>query len=122
MESVPGRLCERRGAVRTLAGRYRLHRPIGVGGMGVVWLAHDQTLDRKVAVKTLTPQADVDRRALTEALAAARLSHPNIASIYDFGRVRRRAHPPTPYLVMEFVAGETLAGRFKRGWRPSLDM
>lgn len=74
---------------RALAGRYRLIERIAAGAMGAVWAAWDGALDRRVAVKILNEGLSEDRRYVErfrrEALAAARLSHPNIARILDYG-------------------------------------
>ncbi|MEV0713457.1 serine/threonine-protein kinase [Asanoa sp. NPDC050611] len=97
-----------------LGARYRLTSRLGAGGMGVVWQAYDRVLDRDVAIKLLAPQfardAEFRRRILAEARAAARLSHPHIASVYDYGESDRR-----PYVVMELLHGRSLEQRLKRG-------
>ena len=99
----------------TVGGRYRLMTEVGTGGMASVWRAVDVRLDRTVAVKLLRPDlAESPRaqeRAKIEARAAARLVHPNIAVIHDAGHVRRGLRRRLPYLVMEFVDGETLCQR-----------
>src|SRR5437868_1243377 len=84
--------------------RYRLVRRLGSGGFGTVWLAHDERLDRPVAVKRV-PTADAEQaeRARREALVAARLSHPGIVALYEAG-----ADDSACYLVSELVRGETL--------------
>lgn len=91
-----------------LAGRYRLERLIAAGGMGQVWLATDETLGRDVAVKLLNADASRDEvfahRFRQEARALARLSHPAIVAVHDFGD-----DEGDPYLVMEYVAGRTVA-------------
>ncbi|HET7869981.1 MAG TPA: protein kinase [Actinomycetota bacterium] len=96
-----------------LGDRYRLVRMIGSGGMGTVWEAEDETLGRPVAVKVLSESLAAGERAVRrferEAKAAARLSGPYIAAVYDFGRSEGR-----PYIVMELVSGETLADRLAR--------
>jgi serine/threonine protein kinase len=96
-----------------LGDRYRLVRMIGSGGMGAVWEAEDETLGRPVAVKVLSESLAAGERAVRrferEAQAAARLSGPYIAAVYDFGRSEGR-----PYIVMELVRGETLADRLAR--------
>ncbi|MDX6677318.1 MAG: eukaryotic-like serine/threonine-protein kinase, partial [Solirubrobacteraceae bacterium] len=85
-------------------GRYRLVRRIGAGGMGVVYLAHDEHLEREVAVKRISIELDPDGRGEREALAAARLSHPGIVALYESGR-----DDDAVYLVSELVRGRTLA-------------
>lgn len=91
-----------------LAGRYRLRDRIGVGGMATVWLAHDEVLSRRVAVKLIAPDLARDpefrRRFRDEARSAARLSHPNIVTVHDYGESGGR-----PYIVMELLTGSTLA-------------
>jgi tetratricopeptide (TPR) repeat protein len=90
----------------TIQGRYRIEDPLGRGGMGVVYAAHDELLDRPVAVKMLT-RAALDesgrQRFLREARAAAALNHTNVVAIYDAGEDDGR-----PYLVMEKVEGRSL--------------
>ncbi len=90
-----------------IAGRYRLHDPIGRGAMGEVWRAFDETLGRPVAVKLLLPQ-DTDPTAASrfrlEAQTAGRLSHPHVVGVFDFGEHEHRL-----FLVMELVEGDSLA-------------
>ena len=97
----------------TLGQRYRLLRRIATGGMGSVWEAEDSVLHRSVAVKVLLEGLAADERFLErfrrEARAAAGLSHPNVASVYDYGE-----EGGTPYIVMELIRGETLAERLRR--------
>ncbi len=92
---------------RLVDGKYRLDRRIGRGGMGAVYEAHDARLSRKVAVKvmmgSLFGNRDALRRFEREARASARLNHPNIVLIHDFGRVGGDG----AYLVMELLVGET---------------
>ena len=99
---------------RTIEGRYRLDRLLGKGGMGAVYAATDLRLRRRVAVKLLTGSMFGDPEALhrfeREAQAAARLQHPHIISVHDYGTLGAAG----AYLVMELVAGETLAARLKR--------
>ena len=103
----------------TVVGRYLVLGRIGEGGMGVVYESYDPELDRKVALKLISPQKtrnmeDARVRLLREALALARLSHPNIVTIYDVGTYREQV-----WLAMEFVAGETLgawARQSPRSW------
>jgi serine/threonine protein kinase len=87
---------------------------VGVGGMGTVWEAEDELLQRRVAVKILSDGLAGNEQALgrfeREAKATARLTGPHIAAVYDFGRDRA----DRPYIVMELVEGETLAARLQR--------
>ena len=112
--------------MRTLGGRYRLVQRVGIGGMSEVWRAHDEVLDRHVAIKIMAPSAegslaDADAVDLIqmEARAAARLAHPNVAAVHDFGT----STTPTrevPYIVMELVEGQTLGEHLSGGpldWR-----
>jgi eukaryotic-like serine/threonine-protein kinase len=98
------------GAGTVLAGRYRLERRIGSGGMASVWLARDEDLGRDVAVKvladTLAEEPGYLERFRREATLAAGFSHPNLVRVFDYSPARER-----PYLVMEYVAGGTLADR-----------
>src|SRR5690606_19773968 len=98
-------------APRTVGGRYRLDRRLGTGGMGAVFEAHDLRLERTVAVKVLLGRAFGRRAALRrfhrEARAAARLSHPNIVSVHDYGSLEGDG----AFLVMERVRGVTLRER-----------
>ncbi len=91
--------------------RYDVERPLGSGGMGEVYLAHDMTLGRDVALKLLRSQFAKDResaeRFKREATSAARLSHPNIVQVYDRGD----AKDGTSYIAMEYVPGGTLKDR-----------
>jgi serine/threonine-protein kinase len=86
---------------------YRIERTLGVGGMGVVALAHDERLDRRVAIKLIKPElfALPEMRTYfdTEARAMARVSHPNVVHVYAFGE-----HRSVPYFVMEYVEGRTV--------------
>lgn len=110
--------------MRILQQRYRLDEPVGQGGMAVVWRGFDLRLQRTVAVKMLSSELLDDpaarERLRAEALAAARLDHPHIAGVFDYGEQRQR-RKRVPFLVMEFVDGETLAGRLQRSgpmaWR-----
>jgi len=90
-----------------LGGRYRLERRIAGGGMATVWFGEDVDLRRPVAVKVLSDVLATDpayrARFRREATVAARLAHPNLVRIYDFGDGER------PYLVMEYVEGASLA-------------
>jgi eukaryotic-like serine/threonine-protein kinase len=94
-------------------GRYRVEQPLGTGAMGLVVLARDTVLDRRVAVKVLADHLAADdafrQRFLREARLAARLCHPNIVQVFDAGEDGR------PFLVMEYVDGGTVADRLARG-------
>jgi eukaryotic-like serine/threonine-protein kinase len=100
----------------TLGGRYRLVYRIATGGMGTVWRAEDTVLDRPVAVKLLSDALGQDARFVErfrrEARAAAGLSHPNVAGVYDYGEDDGR-----PFIVMELLEGETLGARLHREGR-----
>ena len=95
-------------------GRYRLVRRIATGGMGEVWQADDTVLGRRVALKVLVEELAADdratRRFVREARATARLAHPNVARVFDFGR-----GGGAPFLVMELLEGDTLAARLASG-------
>jgi serine/threonine-protein kinase len=99
---------------RTLDGKYRLDRLIGRGGMGAVYEARDLRLGRLVAVKVMLGGAfgheSALRRFRREAQAVARLSHPNIVALYDFGELEGGG----AYLVMELLHGATLRSEMKR--------
>ena len=101
-----------------LDGRYRVLRTLGAGGMGEVLLAEDTTLSRRVAIKRLPEGRRLDaaarERILREARAAAALDHPHICPVYE---VHAAADPP--FIVMQFVEGETLAARLRRGPLPA---
>lgn len=97
----------------TIAGRYVLEAEISKGGMATVWRARDDVLARPVAVKILHPHLSEDdaflERFRREALAAARLTHPYIVSIYDTGTHPRAGDADLHYIVMELCGGGTLA-------------
>jgi tRNA A-37 threonylcarbamoyl transferase component Bud32 len=96
-----------------LSGRYKLEAKLGSGGMSTVYLARDTTLDRQVAVKILhremSEQEDQLQRFRQEARAVAKLSHPNVVAVIDAGE--DGGHP---YIVFEYVEGETLKQRINR--------
>src|ERR1700692_4456883 len=98
----------------TLLGQYEIRSPLGAGGMGEVYRAHDTRLDREVAIKvlpdSLTADPDRLRRFEQEARAAAALNHPNILSVYQMA-----THEGVSYMVSELLDGETLRERLKRG-------
>ena len=100
---------------------YRIREQIGAGGMGVVFLAHDEQLERDVAIKLLPPGTLSDeasrRRFRKEAVSLARLNHPNIATIHEFG-----TEDGTDFLVTEYIAGQTLSDRIATGPLPSTEV
>ncbi len=95
-------------------GRYEIRSKIGAGGMGEVYLAEDQRLHRKVALKVLpadlASHRDRMRRFEQEATAAAALNHQNIAHIYEIGEAEG-----VNYIAMEFIDGQTLREVIQRG-------
>ena len=100
-------------------GVYRVLGPLGSGSMGVVLLAEDVSLDRRVAIKfihsALQPD-DFRDRFTAEARAMARVSHPNVLQIYAFGQ-----HAGSPYFAMEFIEGQTVEQWLRTGSPPDLD-
>jgi tRNA A-37 threonylcarbamoyl transferase component Bud32 len=96
-----------------LSGRYRLEAKLGSGGMSTVYLASDDTLDRPVAVKVMhremSEQEDQLQRFRQEARAVAKLTHPNVVSVIDAGE-----DGGYPYIVFEYIKGETLKQRIGR--------
>jgi TolB-like protein/predicted Ser/Thr protein kinase len=97
-----------------IAGKYRIVEEIGQGGMGIVYKAEDIQLQRPVALKFLPPHLmdspELKDRFLIEARAAAALSHPNICVIHEVGETEGR-----PYIAMEYVEGETLKDKRRKG-------
>ncbi|ABC83217.1 serine/threonine protein kinase with WD40 repeats [Anaeromyxobacter dehalogenans 2CP-C] len=97
-----------------VVGRFELLREIGRGGFGLVFEARDRELGRLVAFKAMRPSraepAALEKPLREEAEAAARLNHPNVVTLHDFG-----IHEGTPYLILELLRGETLQQRLKRG-------
>ena len=95
-------------------GHYRLIEVIGAGGMGVVYRAHDERLERDVALKLLSAGMLADeearKRFRNEALALSRLNHPNIATVHDFN-----TQDGLDFLVLEYIPGETLHHRLASG-------
>jgi eukaryotic-like serine/threonine-protein kinase len=100
----------------TLNGRYRLEARIGAGGMSTVYRALDETLQRQVAIKLMNREVATDsdqlERFRREARAVAQLSHPHIVGVIDAGEDEGR-----PYIVFEYVEGETLKERIRRQGR-----
>ena len=105
---------------KVLGGRYEVLRRIGAGGMGIVYLAKHQSLDRNVVVKVLRmDDAAADEEAMArfarEAKGLSKLDHANIVTIHDFGN-----EGDINYIVMEYIQGETLKARLKRAKRFSM--
>ncbi|MFZ0691004.1 MAG: protein kinase [Acidobacteriaceae bacterium] len=104
-------------AAGTRLGRYVIVEPLGAGGMGVVYRARDEKLERVVAIKMLTPGVltgeEARRHFRREALALAKLNHPRIAAVYDVGE-----QDGADYIVMELVEGESLAAKLRAGPLP----
>jgi hypothetical protein len=102
---------------RTIDNKSRLEQMIGRGGMGAVYEATDLRLDRRIAIKIMLGNMFGDRTALRrferEAQASARLNHPNIITVYDYGGIRTDG----AYLVMEMVRGATLRSELQRAGR-----
>lgn len=117
-------------SAQRIGDRYRLVEKLGTGGMSVVWRGYDEILGRAVAVKVLTPQLARDHtfrdRLRQEALAAARLCHPHITGIFDFGESPLSERLTVPYVVMELNEGESVAARVNRDgplpWRDAVTM
>src|SRR3712207_123858 len=104
----------------SLGGRYRLDAQIGSGGMSTVYRAFDTVLERQVAVKLMhrdiAHNPDQLERFRREARAVAQLNHPHIVQVIDAGEETDPAQPDhsTPYIVFEYVEGETLKDRIRR--------
>ncbi len=108
------RMSTQAAASRLVAGRYRLGPVIGRGAMGVVYRAHDERLGRDVAIKflrrDLAAHESVRDRFEREAMAAARLLHPNVVTVFDSGE-----EDGEPHIVMECLPGRTLADELREG-------
>ena len=93
---------------------YRVLEQIGAGGMGVVYRARDEQLERDVAIKVLPSRVladeDARKRFRKEALSLARLNHPNIATVHEFG-----TQGDVDFLVVEYIPGTTLDAKLARG-------
>jgi serine/threonine protein kinase len=100
---------------------YRIIEEIGRGGMGVVFRAHDQHLDREVAIKVLSPGTITDeaarKRLRKEALTLSKLNHPHIATAHDFDTQRG-----VDFLVMEYIPGITLSEKLAAGPLPEKEV
>src|SRR5258708_37741093 len=105
-------------APHTKLGPYEIVSSLGAGGMGEVYRARDQSLDREVAIKVLPKELASDpdrlRRFEQEARAAAALNHPNILAVYGFSTTEDH----TPYLIAELLQGQTLRERLEQGQSP----
>jgi serine/threonine protein kinase len=116
---APGRASERARSNRLVAGKFRLLRPLGEGGMGEVWEAEDLVRGTLVAVKLMRPAEEGDvhapARFLREARVASLLRSPHVVQVFDCGVDREQ-----PFIVMERLVGETLADRLERVGRLSL--
>src|SRR4051812_5344090 len=106
-------LPQRLSLVGKTLGHYQLHAVVGEGGMGRVYLGEHKLIGRKVAIKVLSPEvagdAEVVARFFTEARAVNDIRHPNIVEVTDFGSFEGQ-----PFIVMEYLEGETLADRLAR--------
>src|SRR6185295_1252488 len=98
---------------RTIS-HYVVVEQIGAGGMGVVYRAHDERLDRDVALKVLSPDLATDQgftaRFRREARALSKLNHPNVATVHDFD-----SDHGTSFIVMELIQGTSLLDKIRRG-------
>src|SRR6201984_1884067 len=101
----------------TTLGPYEILGMLGAGGMGEVYLARDSRLDRTVAIKVLashfSSSPELKQRMEREAKTISSLNHPHICHLYDIG-----SQDGTEYMVMEFLEGETLAARLRKGAMP----
>jgi serine/threonine-protein kinase len=97
-----------------LAGKYRIERMLGEGGMGSVYVAENQVLQKRVALKVMsqrfTALPTAVERFVREAVAASRVSHPSIVQVFDAGQ-----HDGAPWIAMELLNGESLGQRLERG-------
>ncbi|MBL4684071.1 MAG: serine/threonine protein kinase [Nannocystaceae bacterium] len=119
LAAVAQRLLGRQAGATFKIDRFVVLHEIGAGGMGQVFVAYDPQLDRKIALKVVQPHASthLDKaraRLLSEAMALARLSHPNVVTIFEVGEVDREV-----FLAMEFVEGDDLSGWARKNPVPS---
>jgi eukaryotic-like serine/threonine-protein kinase len=102
-----------------LAGRYRLRRLLGAGGMSMVWQAYDRVLERAVAIKVLATDRAGEpafrQRVRAEARAAAKLVHPHVVNVYDYAETIGPDGAVLPFVVMEMVDGQSLEQRLAAG-------
>src|SRR5208283_3453692 len=107
--------------VGQVLGHYRVLEQIGAGGMGLVFLASDQQLERDVAIKVLPPGMLADeaarKRFRREALTLAKLNHPNIGTVYEFG-----SQNELDFLVMEYVGGVAVDAKLSSGPLPQKEI
>jgi tetratricopeptide (TPR) repeat protein len=100
-----------------LSGRYRIEATLGAGGMGVVYRAHDEFVDERVALKALRPELAVDadfvRSFRRELQLSRRITHPHVCRVFDVG-IHAAAGRQVHFYTMELLAGETLADRIRR--------
>src|SRR5690242_18647571 len=104
---------------QTIAGRFRVERPVGQGGMGAVWLGADVKLDRQVALKRVISRSGESTdhtRALREARSLAALNHRNVVGVYDVVEDGDQL-----WLVMEYIPGRSLADLLEQGPLPLED-
>jgi serine/threonine-protein kinase len=98
-----------------LAQKYRIKRMLGAGGMGAVYMAHDESLGRDVAIKVLLPETSADKdsvvRFLNEARAAARIRNEHVPQVYEINKLENGS----AYIVLEFLEGHDL-GQVQKGW------
>src|SRR5439155_131096 len=102
--------------MREKIGHYRLLRKVGEGGMGVVYAAHDERLDRPTAIKMIRETGNADearKRFWREARSAASINHPNVCQLYEIGE-----EGGDLFIAMELLEGESLAERLTRGPLP----
>ena len=122
-QAIKASLFPEQTALAPQIGRFVVLRELGRGGMGVVYIAYDETLDRRVALKLLYDlpgDADGQARLLREAQTMARLNHPNIAAVFEAG-----THEGRVYVAMEFVQGQPLdvwLSEKQRPWREVVDV
>src|SRR6266542_2843457 len=106
-----------------VAGRYRISRLIGRGGMGEVYEAHDEPLNEAIALKTLrfnySNDEEIDRRFQKEIQLSRRVTHVNVCRVFETGvhRFDDDARPPVRFFTMELLSGDTLSARIRQAGR-----